>query len=42
MGAEFWDDLGRKLSGAADAVGKKTGEATELARLKNQDRKSVV
>ena len=36
MGAEFWDDLGRKLSGAADAVGKKTGEVTELARLKNQ------
>lgn len=36
MGTEFWDDLGRKLSGAADAVGKKTGEVTELARLKNQ------
>ena len=37
MGAEFWDDLGRKLSGAADAVGKKTVELNELSRLKNQN-----
>lgn len=36
MGAEFWDDLGRKLSGAADAVGKKTGEVAETVKLKNQ------
>lgn len=36
MGAEFWDDIGRKLSGAADKVSKKTSEVTEIARLKNQ------
>ncbi|MCI8418533.1 MAG: hypothetical protein HFI33_13745 [Lachnospiraceae bacterium] len=36
MGAEFWDDVGRKLSGAAEAVGRKTSKVTEIARLKNQ------
>ena len=36
MKAEFWDDLGRKLSGAAETVSKKTGEVAEIAKLKNQ------
>ncbi len=36
MGAEFWDEVGRKLSGAAEAVGRKTSKMTEIARLKNQ------
>lgn len=36
MGAEFLDDLGRKLSGAAEVVGKKANEVTGIAKLKNQ------
>lgn len=36
MGTEFLDDLGRKLSEAAEVVGKKTGELAGIARLKNQ------
>lgn len=36
MGAEFWDDLGRKVTGAADALEKKTGEVAELTRLKSR------
>lgn len=36
MSAEFWDDLGRKVTGAADVLEKKTGEVVELTRLKSR------
>lgn len=36
MAAEFLDDLGRKLSGAAEVVGRKTNEVAGIAKLKNQ------
>lgn len=36
MNKEVLDDIGRVISGAADAVSRKTGEVVELTRLKNQ------
>ena len=36
MNKEVFDDIGRVLSGAAEAVSRKAGEAVELTRLKNQ------
>lgn len=36
MNKEVFDDIGRVLSGAADVVSRKAGEAVELTRLKNQ------
>ena len=31
-----WDGIGRAISDTADAVGRKTGEVMETAKLKNQ------
>ncbi len=36
MAAEFWDDLGRKITGAAERIEKKTEEIAEIAKLKKQ------
>lgn len=36
MNKEVFDDIGRVISGAADVVSRKTGEAVELTRLKSQ------
>ena len=36
MGTDFLDDLGRKISEAAEIVEKKTGEVAGIVRLKNQ------
>lgn len=36
MNKEVVEDISRVLSGAAEVVSRKTGEAVELARLKNQ------
>ena len=36
MAVEFWDDLGRKITGAAEKIEKKTEELTEMAKLKKQ------
>ena len=31
-----WDNIGRAVTGAVDTVGRKTGEAVDIAKLKNQ------
>ena len=36
MNKDIWDDLGRAVTGAADAVSRKAGEIVEITRLKNQ------
>ncbi len=36
MGTDFLDDLGRKISEAAEIVEKKTGEVAGIVKLKNQ------
>lgn len=36
MNADFWDDLGRKVTGAADVLEKKTGEVVEITKLKSR------
>jgi len=36
MNAEFWDDLGRKITGAAEVVTEKSGKFAEIAKLKKQ------
>lgn len=36
MNSEIWDDIGRKVSQAADSVSRKAGKTADLVRLKNQ------
>ncbi len=36
MNTEFFDNIGRTISDAAETVGRKTGELAEIVRLKNQ------
>lgn len=36
MGNEFWDDLGRRVTGTADLIGRKTEEMIEVTKLKNK------
>lgn len=36
MNRDIFDDIGRAVTGAADAVTRKAGEVVEVTRLKNQ------
>lgn len=36
MENEFWDDLGRKVTGTVDMIGRKTEEVIEITKLKNK------
>lgn len=36
MSRDIWDNIGRAVTGAADTVGRKTGEVVSVAKLKNQ------
>ena len=36
MNSNFWDNIGRTVTGAADTVGRKATEVAGVAKLKNQ------